>query len=93
MCVDRGGMGVISPNIQGGGWPVLIIIPQYLKVEYMSYHTDKISEVPTIIMKEISYLECRNANFSSLPHIILLVSRCGGLPVICEAFTIQCVSK
>ena len=72
MGVDPGGMGggVYPPNIYVGGWPVLSSPPPPIFHGSMSYHTDKISEVPTKIMKEIAGFECRNAPIHRL-------SRCG----------------
>ena len=45
----------------------------------MSYYTDKISEVPKKIMKEIAGIECRNAkNYLDV----------GVLAAVCEAFIV-----
>ena len=67
MGVDPGGGGggwggyIPPPNILGGGVACIIIPPppQYFTVE-CHYYTDKISEVPTNIIKEIAGFECRN---------------------------------
>ena len=60
--IPRGmGGGIYPPNILGGGWPVLSSPPpQYFTVE-CHIIPDKISEVPTNIMKEIAGFKCRNA--------------------------------
>ena len=79
-----GGWGDISPppNILGGGMACIIIPPPPIFHGWMSYYTDKISEVPTIIMKEIAGFECRNVKIflarSARSHTYRL-SRCGRL--------------
>ena len=64
MGVDPGGGGMGGyipppPNILGGGMACIIIPPIFHG--WMSYYTDKISEVPTKIIKEIAGFKCRNA--------------------------------
>ena len=84
MGVDPGGMGDISPQYfrwGGGGMACIMITPlPPIFHDLMSYYTDKISEVPTKIMKEIAGLKCRNAT-SFLARIhrykTYKLSRCG----------------
>ena len=63
---------------------------------YMSFHTDKISEVPTKILKEIAVFKCENAKKNSKTSIArsarshtLDFLDVGVLSVACESFIVR----
>ena len=65
---------------------------------YMSFHTDKICEVPTKILKEIAVFKCENAtkknprarSHALLAHILTLdFLDVGVLSVACESFIVR----